>query len=131
MADPQRTTSSAPGAGDAFDLEAMLRRALAPVDPPEDLAARLDDTLSSLTDLIAEELESWELAAIGDPRRWVDGLARPAVAAAIGAGAGAALVALRVHQGRGRRKASASDPLDYAEQTVRAVADEARRLLDR
>jgi hypothetical protein len=131
MAEPQRTTTSAPGGGDAFDLETMLRRALAPVDPPEDLAARLDDTLSSLTELVAEELEAWELAAIGDPRRWVDGLARPAVAAAIGAGAGAALVALRVHQGRARRKASASDPLDYAERTVRAVADEARRLLDR
>lgn len=122
---------SAPGAGDVFDLEAMLRRALPPVDPPEDLALRLDETLSSLTDLVAEELEAWELAAIGDPRRWVDGVARPAVAAAIGAGAGAALIALRVHQGRGRRKAAASDPLDYAEQTVRAVADEARRLLDR
>lgn len=114
-----------------IDLEAMLRRALKPVDPPEDLAARLDETLTSLTDLVAEELEAWELAAIGDPRRWVDGLARPAVAAAVGGAAGAALVALRVHQGRGRRKAGASDPLDYAEQTVRAVADEARRLLDR
>jgi hypothetical protein len=114
-----------------LDLEGMLRRALTPVEPPEDLAVRLDDTLSSLTDLAAEELEAWELAAIGDPRRWVDGVARPAVAAAIGAGAGAALVVLRVHQSRGRRRASASDPLDYAERTVRAVADETRRLLDR
>ncbi|WP_354698258.1 hypothetical protein DSM112329_03925 [Paraconexibacter sp. AEG42_29] len=116
---------------ESIDLEAMLRRALKPVDPPEDLAARLDETLTSLTDLVAEELEAWELAAIGDPRRWVDGLARPAVAAAVGGAAGAALVALRVHQGRGRRKARANDPLDYAEQTVRAVADEARKLLDR
>jgi hypothetical protein len=114
-----------------MDLEGMLRRALAPVEPPEDLAARLDETLTSLTDLVAEELEAWELAAVRDPRRWVHGLARPAAAAAIGAGAGAALVALRVHQGRGRRRASASDPLDYAERTVRAVADETRRLLDR
>lgn len=114
-----------------LDLEGMLRRALTPVEPPEDLAVRLDETLTSLTDLVAEELEAWELAAIGDPRRWVDGVARPAVAAAIGAGAGAALVALRVHQTRGRRRASARDPLDYAERTVRAVADETRRLLDR
>ena len=113
------------------DLEGMLRRALAPVDPPDDLAVRLDGTLTSVTDLAAEHLEAWELAAVRDPRRWVDGLARPAAAAAIGAGAGAALVALRVHQSRGRRRASASDPLDYAGQTVRAVADEARRLLDR
>ncbi|MCW3014404.1 MAG: hypothetical protein JWO02_1496 [Solirubrobacterales bacterium] len=115
----------------SIELEGMLRRALAPVDPPEDLGMRLDATLTSLTDLVAGELEAWELAAVRDPRRWVDGLARPAAAAAIGAGAGAALVALRVHQSRGRRRASASDALDYAEQTVRAVADEARRLLDR
>ena len=49
-----------------------------------------------------------ELAAIGDPRRWVDGVARPAVAAAIGAGAGAVLVVLRVHQSRGRRRRPSS-----------------------
>jgi hypothetical protein len=115
----------------SIDLEGMLRRALAPVDPPEDLGVRLEATLTSLTDLVAGELDAWELAAVRDPRRWVGGLARPAAAAAIGAGAGAALVALRVHQSRGRRRAGASDALDYAEQTVRAVADEARRLLDR
>ncbi|MCW2958810.1 MAG: hypothetical protein JWP18_1613, partial [Solirubrobacterales bacterium] len=46
-------------------------------------------------------------------------------------GAGAALVVLRVHQSRGKRRSKATDPLDYAEQTVRAVADETRRLLDR
>lgn len=120
-----------PGGLPDIDLEALLRRALPPVDPPEDLAARLDDTLTSLTDLVAEELEAWELAAIGDPRRWVDHLARPAVAGAVGGAAGAALIALRVHQSRERRRARSSDPLDYAGQTVRAVADEARRLLDR
>ena len=124
----ERPTS---GSDSPIDLEGMLRRALAPVEPPEDLAVRLDETLTSLTDLAAEELEAWELAAIGDPRRWVDNVARPAIAAAVGAGAGAALVALRVHQSRGRRRQKASDPLDYAERTVRAVADETRRLLDR
>jgi hypothetical protein len=114
-----------------IDLEGLLRRALAPVDPPDDLAGRLDETLTSVTDIVAEELEAWELAAIRDPRRWASGVARPAAAAAIGAGAGAARVALRVHQGRGKRRARATDPLDYAERTVRAVADETRRLLDR
>lgn len=114
-----------------IDLEGLLRRALTPVDPPDDLAARLDDTLTSLTDLVAEELEAWELSAMRDPRRWASGIARPVAAAAVGAGAGAALVALRVHQTRGRRRARASDPLDYAEQTVRALGHEARRLLDR
>ncbi|MCW3040021.1 MAG: hypothetical protein JWM31_1926, partial [Solirubrobacterales bacterium] len=112
----------APADPPSFDLEAMLRRALPPVEPPEDLAARLDDTLTSLTDLVAEELEAWELAAIGDPRRWVDNVARPVAAVAVGGVAGAALCVLRVHQCRGRRKADASVPLVYAEHTVRAVA---------
>ncbi len=114
-----------------IDVEGMLRRALAPVEPPDDLALRLDETLTSVTDLVAEELEAWELAAVRDPRRWVDALARPAVAAAVGTGAGAALVALRVHQGRSKRLKSARDPLAYVEQTARAVADETRRVLDR
>ncbi|MCW2957656.1 MAG: hypothetical protein JWP18_459, partial [Solirubrobacterales bacterium] len=65
-----------------IDLEGLLRRALAPVDPPDDLARRLDKTLTSVTDLVAEELEAWELAAIRDPRRWASGVARPAAAAA-------------------------------------------------
>jgi hypothetical protein len=111
----------------AGDIEGLLRQALAPVEPPEDFAVRLDSTLQNLADLAAEELETWELASMRDPRNWL----RPVAAGVIGAAAGTALVALRVQSGRKKRRASASDPLDYAEQTVRAVADEARRLLDR
>jgi hypothetical protein len=113
------------------DVEALLRRAFAPVEPPEDLAQRLDFRLQSITDRAAEELESWESSALGDPRRWVDGVAKPAVAVTAGAAAGAALVALRVVGGRSKRRKNSRDPLDYAEQTARAVADEARKLLDR
>ena len=112
------------------DVEGLLRQALAPVEPPEALAARLDATLSNLTELAAEELEAWELGAVYDPRNWTR-VVRPVAAVAVGGSASAALVLLRVRAGRKRRKAAADNRLDYAEQTVRAVAHEARRLLDR
>jgi hypothetical protein len=76
------------------NLESLLRRALAPVEPPADLMGRLEDTLTSITELAADELEGWELGAMRDPRNW----ARPAAALVVGGAAGAALVALRVRR---------------------------------
>ncbi|HET9105081.1 MAG TPA: hypothetical protein VFN55_17155, partial [Solirubrobacteraceae bacterium] len=74
------------------DFENLLREALAPVDPPENLFARLESRLVDLAELAQDELESWELSSMRDPRNWM----RPVAAAAVGAGAGTALVALRV-----------------------------------
>ena len=48
------------------------------MEPPEDLAERLEATLSSLTELAADELERWELSSMRDPRNWV----RPVAAVA-------------------------------------------------
>lgn len=76
------------------NFEGLLRRALAPVEPPEGLALRLEDTLTSITELAAEELEGWELSAMRDPRNWV----RPAAAVVVGTGAGLALVLLRARR---------------------------------
>ncbi|MGN6166703.1 MAG: hypothetical protein ACTHQQ_00835, partial [Solirubrobacteraceae bacterium] len=73
------------------DFEALLREALSPVDPPEDLTARMEVTLVNLTELAQEELEAWELSAMRDPRNW----GRPAAALVLGSGAGAALLLLR------------------------------------
>lgn len=112
------------------DFEALLRQALAPVEPPADFAVRFEQALQNITDLAADELEAWELGAMGDPRNWAR-VARPVAAAAVGSAAGAALVVVRVRAGRRRRRADAAHPLAYLEQTVRAVADEARRVLDR
>jgi hypothetical protein len=109
------------------EFEGLLKRALAPVDPPEDLAARMESTLAELTTLAQDELESWELSTMRDPRNWV----RPVAAVAVGTTAGAALVLLRVRQQHRRRSSRASDPLDFAERTLRSVADETRRILDR
>ena len=78
----------------APNFEGLLREALAPVEPPEDLILRLESTLTSITELAAEELEAWELSAMRDPRNWV----RPAVAVVAGGAAGTALVVLRARR---------------------------------
>ncbi len=109
----------------AADLEALLREALSPIDPPAHLGARLELTLVNLTELAQDELETWELSAMRDPRNW----ARPAAAVVVGATAGTALVLLRV-RGRHRTRRQQSDNLlDLAERTLKDVAAEARRVL--
>jgi hypothetical protein len=107
------------------DFEALLREALSPVDPPDDLSARMELRLVNLTELAQDELESWELSTMRDPRNWV----RPAAAVVIGASAGTALVVLRV-RGRHRvRKQQSSNLLQLAERTFQDFAEEARRVL--
>ena len=115
----------------AADFEALLREALSPVEPPADLAQRLELTLVNLTELAQEELDSWELRAMRDPRNW----ARPAVALVAGGAAGTALVILRAR----RRGRSSRTPLggmrlpsfdgSAAERALRDLEREARRLL--
>jgi hypothetical protein len=107
------------------DFEALLREALSPIDPPADLAARMESALVNLTELAQEELESWELSTMRDPRNW----ARPAAAVVIGAGAGTALVVLRV-RGRHRARRQQSGSLrELTRRTLQDFAEEARRVL--
>jgi hypothetical protein len=83
-------------AGD-LRLERLLADALRPIEPPEDLASRVQGTLSTIAEQAAAELSSWaeelsegELEALRDPRNWI----RPVAAVAVGgAAAGALLVA--------------------------------------
>jgi hypothetical protein len=110
----------------AADIEGLLRQAFRPVDPPESLATRLESTLQELTDLAAEELESWELSSMRDPRNWV----RPVAAVAIGTAAGAGLVILRVRT-QHRKQRRHVQGVELAERTLRSAADEVRRLIDR
>jgi hypothetical protein len=118
--------------GNGTHLEALLREALAPVEPPEDLAVRLEQTLVNLKELAHDELESWELGAMRDPRNW----ARPAAAIVIGAGAGSALVVLQMRN-RARARAaharwSAAPGLrELTSRTLGEVAGDARRLFPR
>ncbi len=109
------------------EFEARLRAALQPVDPPEDLAVRLERTLVNLHELAADELEAWELSAMRDPRNWV----RPVAAAAVGTAAGAGLVVLRVRGQQKRRRAQSSGNVDFAKRTVRALGGEVRKLVGR
>jgi hypothetical protein len=85
-------------------LERLLADALRPVEPPADLATRVESTLSSIAEQAAAELSSWadelsegELEALRDPRNWV----RPVAAVAVG---GAAAGALLLAGARRRRR---------------------------
>jgi hypothetical protein len=111
--------------GDAVDFEQLLRRALAPVEPPEELARRLESTLVGLTEAAADELEGWELSAMRDPRNWV----RLVAAIAVGTAAGAALVIVRARQRAQRNKHQGVRGL--AQRTARDAAAEARKLMRR
>src|SRR3954452_1600273 len=84
-------------------LEALLSDALRPIEPPEDLATRVETTLTAITDQAAAQLESWaaefsegELEALRDPRNWV----RPVAAVAVGTVAGGALVIVSMRRRR-------------------------------
>jgi hypothetical protein len=109
----------------ATDFEALLREALSPIDPPEDLPLRMEATLVSLAEAAQEELEAWELSAMRDPRNWV----RPAAAVVVGAGAGTALVVLRVRSRHRSRRGQRAGVLELAGRTLQDVAEEARRVL--
>jgi hypothetical protein len=100
-------------AGDNF--EEIIRRALAPVEPPEDMTQRVENTLWSLTELAVDELEGWELSSMRDPRNWV----RPVVAIAVGTAAGAGLIVLGWRRQHRRQR------------NVRAAAVEVRRIVRR
>jgi hypothetical protein len=82
---------------EAGDFETLLRRALAPIEPPTDLEHRLESTLEQMTAAAVDELESWELEAIADPRNWAR-LAYAGGVVAAGAGAATGLVLLRARQ---------------------------------
>ena len=112
------------------DLEALLRRALAPVEPPADLADRLERNLTEITELAVEELESWELSAVRDPRNWPR-LGRPAIAIVAGGAAGAGLVVLRARRRAAQQRSprgTAAQLADAAERALREVFSEARRV---
>jgi hypothetical protein len=109
----------------APNFEGLLREALAPVEPPADLAERLESTLTSITEMAADELEAWELSAMRDPRNW----ARPAAALLVGGTAGAALVVLRARRRTHGSPASLDGVRDAAERALQDLGREARKLL--
>ena len=107
-----------------FDMEALLRSALTPVEPPEALSDRLERHLTELTDLAAEELAEWELGAMRDPRNW----ARPVAAATVIGVAGGALVVVRARQ---RSKKKQVTGLRALEQGLQDVVERVGKTLER
>ena len=114
----------------SFDIEAKLKAALAPIEPPEELSRRMESRLGTLVDLAADELETWELSSLRDPRNWPRAAIRPAAAVVVGVGAGAGLVVLRTRRRRHKRRAQSHGALDLAERTLRDVGREALRVFD-
>jgi hypothetical protein len=112
------------------DIEARLRAALAPVDPPAHLQERMEATLDSLVELAADELEAWELGAMKDPRNWPRAALGPAAAVVVGTGAAAGLVVLRTQRRRHKRRLQARSPGDLMARTLRDAAREARKVFD-
>lgn len=91
----------------SWNVEHLLADALRPIEPPEQLSGRVEDTLSAITQAAAEELSDWaeelsesELRALRDPRNWL----RPVVAVGAGGAATGALVVLEIRR-RGRQQA--------------------------
>ena len=110
----------------AAEFETLLRQALAPIEPPADLEARLEDRLSTLAIAAAEELEGWELKAMRDPRTWIPTVS----AAAVGGAAAVGLVLVRTQRKRHKRRDASGNVLELAEHTVRDLAREASKVID-
>src|SRR6266404_3712057 len=109
------------------DVETLLRSALRPIEPPEKLSGRLEETLSAVTEAAAEELSAWaeelsesELRSLRDPRNWL----RPAAAIAAGSVAAGGLVLVEL-----RRRKRPSRFAGIADQ-VSDLADQVRHRLD-
>ena len=92
--------------GSTWDVEQLLSDALRPIEPPERLSGRIEDTFTALSARAATELSDWaeelsesELSALKDPRNWV----RPVVAVGAGGVATGALVLLELRR-RSRQK---------------------------
>ena len=120
-----------PDQGSTFeDMERLLRAALAPVDPPIHLQRRVENTLDSVLELAADELESWEIEAIKDPRNWPRAAFGPATAIVVGSGAAVGLALLRTQRKRHRRRAQSKGLRDLTARTVRDVAREALKVFD-
>jgi hypothetical protein len=111
------------------DIEGMLRRALAPVEPPAELEARLEQNLASLVDLATEELEGWEISSMRDPRNWTR-VARPVTAVTVGSAAAVGLVLVRTQRKRHKRRDASDNVIELVEHTLRDLRKEAGKLID-
>jgi hypothetical protein len=113
------------------DVEGLLRSALRPIEPPEKLSGRVEETLSAGTEAAAEELSAWaeelsesELRSLRDPRNWV----RPAAALAAGGVAAGGLVLVELR--RRKRPSRLSELTDQVSDIADQVRDQVRHRFD-
>jgi len=115
------------------DVENLLRSALRPIEPLENLTGRLEETLSAVTEVAAEELSAWaeelsesELRSLRDPRNWV----RPAAAIAAGGVAAGGLVLVELRRRSGRRPSLLAGLADQVSDLTDQVRDQVRNRRD-
>jgi hypothetical protein len=115
------------------DVEALLRTALRPIEPPEKLSGRVEETLSAVTEAAAEELSAWaeelsdsELRSLRDPRNWV----RPAAAIAAGGVAAGGLVLVELRHRRAKRPSRFAGLADQVSDIADQVRDQVRNRRD-
>jgi hypothetical protein len=115
------------------EVENLLRSALRPIEPPEKLSGRLEETLNAVTEAAAEELSAWaeelsesELRSLRDPRNWV----RPAAAIAAGGVAAGGLVLVELRRRGGKKPSRFSDLADQVSDIADQVRDQVRNRLD-
>src|ERR1700760_3910087 len=70
--------STGEGGESTWDVEALLGDVLRPIERPERLSGRIEDTFTALSAAAATELSDWaeelsdsEMRALRDPRNWV------------------------------------------------------------
>jgi len=93
---------------DEHTVERLLADALRPIEPPESLSGRLEQTFTAISERAANELSDWaealeesELQSLRDQRNWV----RPAIAVTAGGVATGALVLLELRRRSRQRSA--------------------------
>src|SRR5512144_736329 len=111
------------------DVESLLRSALRPIEPPEKLSGRVEETLSAVTEAAAEELSAWaeelsesELRSLRDPRNWL----RPAAAIAAGGVAAGGLVLVELRRRSAKRPSRLSALADQVSEIADQVRDQVR-----
>jgi hypothetical protein len=115
------------------DVESLLRSALRPIEPPDSLPGRVEETLSAVTEAAAEELSAWaeelsesELRSLRDPRNWV----RPAAAIAAGGIAAGGLVLVELRPRGDKRPNRFAGLADQVSDIADQVRDQVRNRLD-
>jgi hypothetical protein len=106
------------------EVERLLHYALAPVEPPGTLTARLEQRLTDLTGAAVDELAEFDQAALRDPRHW----ARLVTAGVVAGSAGGALILVRARQKHRRREAHG---LRAIQKGMREVASDVQKRLTR